>query len=132
MGPGRRDVLGLATGLLAWAAVRPAQAQGNLDEASFEPKSLPFPVIAVRGADAVKTWERLRDAGKGWPVILGDDARTMRVAASIQAQGFDVRGIRPPTVPVGTARLRVSLTLNVDIADVQALVAALEPLLEAA
>lgn len=66
------------------------------------------------------------------PVILGDDALTMRVAASIQAQGFDVRGIRPPTVPVGTARLRVSLTLNVDMADVQALVAALEPLLEAA
>jgi 8-amino-7-oxononanoate synthase len=66
------------------------------------------------------------------PIILGDDARTMRVAAALQAQGFDVRGIRPPTVPVGTARLRVSLTLNVDMADVQVLVAALEPLLEAA
>jgi 8-amino-7-oxononanoate synthase len=66
------------------------------------------------------------------PIILSDDARTMRVAAVLQAQGFDVRGIRPPTVPVGTARLRVSLTLNVDMADVQALVAALEPLLEAA
>lgn len=66
------------------------------------------------------------------PVILGDDARTMRVAAALQAKGFDVRGIRPPTVPVGTARLRVSLTLNVDMADVRALVAALEPLLETA
>lgn len=48
------------------------------------------------------------------PVILGDDARTMRVAESVQAAGFDVRGIRPPTVPRGTARLRISLTLNVD------------------
>lgn len=79
--------------------------------------------------------DRLGVAGTGSqivPVILGNDARTMRVAAALQAQGFDVRGIRPPTVPVGTARLRVSLTLNVNMADVQALVAALEPLLEAA
>lgn len=55
------------------------------------------------------------------PVILGDDVRTMRAAAAIQAAGFDVRGIRPPTVPAGTSRLRVSLTLNVAPADVAAL-----------
>ncbi len=48
------------------------------------------------------------------PVLIGDDARTMRVAAALQEAGFDVRGIRPPTVPRGTARLRISLTLNVD------------------
>lgn len=66
------------------------------------------------------------------PVILGDDARAMSVAAALQAQGFDVRGIRPPTVPTGTARLRVSLTLNVGMAEVEALVAALEPLLRPA
>ncbi len=59
------------------------------------------------------------------PVPIGDDARTMRVAAALQAAGFDVRGIRPPTVPRGTARLRVSLTLNVDAATVEALGAAL-------
>jgi 8-amino-7-oxononanoate synthase len=46
------------------------------------------------------------------PLILGDDARTMKVAAALQAAGFDVRGIRPPTVPAGTSRLRISLTLN--------------------
>lgn len=48
------------------------------------------------------------------PVILGDDARTMAVAGALQERGFDVRGIRPPTVPTGTSRLRISLTLNVD------------------
>ena len=66
------------------------------------------------------------------PVVLGQDARTMAVAQALQAQGFDVRGIRPPTVPAGTARLRLSLTLNVAMADVEALVEALEPLLEPA
>lgn len=55
------------------------------------------------------------------PLVLGDDARTMAVAARLQDAGFDVRGIRPPTVPAGTARLRVSLTLNVSEADVDAL-----------
>jgi 8-amino-7-oxononanoate synthase len=38
------------------------------------------------------------------------------VADSLQAEGFDVRAIRPPTVPPGTARLRVSI--NAALTDV--------------
>ena len=64
------------------------------------------------------------------PIILKDDARTMRVAALLQQAGFDVRGIRPPTVPRGTARLRVSLTLNVDEAIIDLLAEALRDALE--
>jgi 8-amino-7-oxononanoate synthase len=60
------------------------------------------------------------------PVILGDNRRTMKVAAYLQQKGFDVRGIRPPTVPEGTSRLRVSLTLNVGMAEVEALATAIE------
>ena len=56
------------------------------------------------------------------PVIIGDNGLTMRTAAALQAGGFDVRGIRPPTVPQGTARLRLSLTLNVSRHDIDALV----------
>lgn len=59
------------------------------------------------------------------PIVIGEDARTMRVATALQTAGFDVRGIRPPTVPRGTSRLRISLTLNVDKADISALGAAL-------
>ncbi|MGR3624398.1 8-amino-7-oxononanoate synthase [Pseudophaeobacter sp.] len=44
------------------------------------------------------------------PVVLGDDALCMLVAETLQGQSFDIRGIRPPTVPRGTARLRISLT----------------------
>ncbi len=55
------------------------------------------------------------------PVIIGDDARTMELAAALQDAGFDVRGIRPPTVPAGTARLRVAITLNVNESDIAAL-----------
>jgi 8-amino-7-oxononanoate synthase len=60
------------------------------------------------------------------PVIIGDDARTMAIAARLQGQGFDVRGIRPPTVPVGTARLRLSVTLNIDPTTIDALAEALK------
>lgn len=59
------------------------------------------------------------------PLVLGDEARTMRVAAALQAAGFDVRGIRPPTVPAGTSRLRISLTLNLTLDDVEALAGAI-------
>jgi len=43
------------------------------------------------------------------PFILGDNGRAMRVARYLQEAGFDVRAIRPPTVPEGTARLRISV-----------------------
>ena len=46
------------------------------------------------------------------PVILGPDERAVSVAKALVAEGFDVRAVRPPTVPEGTARLRLSLTLN--------------------
>jgi 8-amino-7-oxononanoate synthase len=43
------------------------------------------------------------------PVILGDNERALTVAKALQAEGFDVRAIRPPTVPAGTARLRITV-----------------------
>ncbi|MBO9669266.1 MAG: 8-amino-7-oxononanoate synthase [Sphingobium sp.] len=65
------------------------------------------------------------------PVLIGDDARTMRVATILQEAGFDVRGIRPPTVPRGTSRLRISMTLNVDEPIIAALGDALQQALAA-
>ncbi len=44
------------------------------------------------------------------PVILGSNERALQFAAQLCEQGFSVRAIRPPTVPAGSARLRLSLT----------------------
>jgi len=43
------------------------------------------------------------------PVILGDARRTMRWSAALGDHGFFVPGVRPPTVPAGSSRLRISL-----------------------
>jgi 8-amino-7-oxononanoate synthase len=43
------------------------------------------------------------------PVLIGDNDAAVAVAEDLQDAGFDVRAIRPPTVPSGTARLRVSV-----------------------
>src|SRR6478609_3566817 len=59
------------------------------------------------------------------PVIIGADQAAVALAASLQRKGFDIRAIRPPTVPEGTARLRIALTLNVDEPTVAGLFAAL-------
>jgi 8-amino-7-oxononanoate synthase len=56
------------------------------------------------------------------PVIIGESQATLRIAESVQAAGFDVRAIRPPTVPAGTSRLRLSITLHVNEATIDALV----------
>ena len=58
------------------------------------------------------------------PFIVGDNAGAMALASALQARGLDIRGIRPPTVPAGTARLRISLTNNVGEDDVRAMLAA--------
>lgn len=48
------------------------------------------------------------------PAIVGRDRDALLLASALQRRGFDVRAVRPPTVPDGTARLRISITLNVD------------------
>lgn len=59
------------------------------------------------------------------PVMIGDNRRAMAVAASLQEAGFDVRAVRPPTVPPGTARLRISVNVNLDEATLRRFAAAL-------
>ena len=63
------------------------------------------------------------------PLVLGTDARAMAVAGALQARGFDVRGIRPPTVPEGTARLRIVITQNVGNGEILELAEALSEVL---
>ena len=62
------------------------------------------------------------------PIILGDTARTVAAARALETAGFLVAAIRPPTVPQGKARLRVTLTATHVEADVDSLLDALSRL----
>lgn len=59
------------------------------------------------------------------PVILGEAARALSISKALEEQGFLVSAIRPPTVPAGTARLRITLSAAHEEAQVDALLAAL-------
>jgi 8-amino-7-oxononanoate synthase len=60
------------------------------------------------------------------PIVIGGDQDAMDLATRLRAQGYDVRAIRPPTVPKGTARLRIALTLNVNEVAIEGLFQALQ------
>lgn len=59
------------------------------------------------------------------PIIIGDSKHTMKVANQLKDLGFWVTAIRPPTVPVNSARLRITLTVNHELEDIQQLVLAI-------
>ncbi|HVH27593.1 MAG TPA: 8-amino-7-oxononanoate synthase [Vicinamibacterales bacterium] len=59
--------------------------------------------LAASGIDAAQAGSQIV------PIVLGDNDRAVSVAEALQREGFDVRAIRPPSVPQGTARLRVSV-----------------------
>jgi 8-amino-7-oxononanoate synthase len=59
------------------------------------------------------------------PVLLGDNARVLAVSSALRRQGFDVRPIRPPSVPAGSARLRVSVNASLSESTLDSFVEAL-------
>ena len=59
------------------------------------------------------------------PLIVGDNARALRLAERLRQQGCWVTAIRPPTVPPGTARLRLTLTAAHLAEDIDSLLEAL-------
>ncbi len=60
------------------------------------------------------------------PLLLGNNARTLAVAQALEARGYLVGAIRPPTVPAGSGRLRITLSALHDEAMVDGLLGALD------
>lgn len=63
------------------------------------------------------------------PLLVGDAEQALALSAALRARGIYVTAIRPPTVPTGTARLRITLSAAHDEAQVDRLLAALEQVL---
>lgn len=56
------------------------------------------------------------------PIIIGSNEATVRISEKLKAEGFYIPAIRPPTVPEGKSRLRISLTSNTKLEDLKRLV----------
>jgi 8-amino-7-oxononanoate synthase len=64
-------------------------------------------------------------------LVVGDNAGALSMARQLETRGLLVVAIRPPTVPEGSARLRITLTAAHTMADVEVLLDALDALLPA-
>jgi 8-amino-7-oxononanoate synthase len=78
-------------------------------------------IDAMRALLARTAWRVLDSATAVQPVIAGSNETALRLADTLQEQGFWVPAVRPPTVPPGTARLRLSLSAAHDMADLERL-----------
>jgi 8-amino-7-oxononanoate synthase len=79
----------------------------------------------LQGELAGGPWPLLPSDTPIQPLLVGGNAEALALSARLAAQGLLVPAIRPPTVPQGTARLRISLSADHDTADVTRLTAAL-------
>ncbi len=70
-------------------------------------------------------WRLLPSSTAIQPLVIGGNAETLAASAALRERGIWVPAIRPPTVPKGQARLRISLSAAHEPADVERLAAAL-------
>lgn len=76
----------------------------------------------------LERWQRVESHTAIQPIIIGSNDEALRAASALHARGLWVPAIRPPTVPAGTARLRVTLSAAHTHEEVAQLTAALNDL----
>jgi 8-amino-7-oxononanoate synthase len=94
---------------------RRAQLQGLIGQLRTQ-------VAALTAAHPALGWQLAESDTAIQPLIVGDNATALALAAALDEQGLWVPAIRPPTVPVGTARLRITLSATHSARDVQCLI----------
>lgn len=67
-------------------------------------------LMTERGMDTVSTTQII-------PIVIGSNEDTVKISEKLRAEGFYIPAIRPPTVPEGTSRLRISLTADCKLED---------------
>jgi 8-amino-7-oxononanoate synthase len=91
-------------------------------------KKLTQLISALRQELQLLRWKLLPSDTPIQPLIVGDNDKALRVSEALRERGILVPAIRPPTVPRGASRLRISLSAAHDVEDVAQLGAALREL----
>lgn len=127
-----REFLVQRCGGLVYSTGLPPAALGAIDAAlslvpnmAQERKDLLARAEKLRGALAAQGWNCGASASQIIPVIVGGEAETLALGAELERRGMLVGAIRPPTVPQGSSRLRISLSAAHRPEDIDALAAAL-------
>ena len=84
--------------------------------------SLLHRAATLRAALQAEGFDAAGTASQIVPVVLRNNDATLDAAEHLQREGFAVRGIRPPTVPEGGSRLRLSLTTRISQEELSRLV----------
>jgi 8-amino-7-oxononanoate synthase len=72
-----------------------------------------------------KRWQLMPSETSVQPLVVGDNLEALALSEYLQGLGILVPAIRPPTVPVGTARLRISLSAAHSLDDIKQLISAI-------
>jgi 8-amino-7-oxononanoate synthase len=99
-----------STALPPYVAAQVSAAVRIAASADAEREALQKVAAHLRARLREQGFDTARSDSQIVPVILGENERALATAARLRADGFAVRAIRPPTVPPGAARLRLSLT----------------------
>jgi 8-amino-7-oxononanoate synthase len=79
-------------------------------------------IAQLRAGLAAAPWQLMASETPIQPLLVGGNDEALALSAKLAAAGLLVPAIRPPTVPQGTARLRISLSADHQTADVARLV----------
>jgi 8-amino-7-oxononanoate synthase len=85
-------------------------------------------IAQLRGGLRGLPWPLMPSATAIQPLLIGDNQAALDLSAALRERGIWVAAIRPPTVPQGTARLRITLSSAHSAADVTRLIGALHEL----
>ncbi|MES1980985.1 MAG: 8-amino-7-oxononanoate synthase [Pseudomonadota bacterium] len=82
-------------------------------------------IARLRSGLADLPWRLMSSSTAVQPLLVGGNEQALALSAELRARGIWVPAIRPPTVPLGTARLRISLSAAHSAADVEQLIQAI-------
>jgi 8-amino-7-oxononanoate synthase len=99
-----------------------------IERGDFRRERLATMIDNFRGTLKLRRWQLLPSRTPIQPVLIGDNLEALRVSRALEDAGVLVPAIRPPTVPAGTARLRVSLSARHEVEDVLRLTSLLNAL----